>query len=224
MSPSATASATIASSASSSAASTAAISSTTATAGSAVAAASAACDRRVLRRGLRGGRLLLLFRQGFLLLVWIPPGNENDGRALLEPSSGSRFAVRARCVRSVPPVASVGWALRLSPRWGRESLAQGSVAATILRVPELPDLAILADAFDAILAGRPVTAVRVADPLVLRATPEQAAELVGEVVERVERRGKHLVFRLGGHDVWAAPMLSGGSGWRRRGPRSRRRS
>ena len=51
--------------------------------------------------------------------------NENDGRASLEPSSGSRFAVRAPCVRSVPPVASVGLALRLSPRWGRESLAQG---------------------------------------------------------------------------------------------------
>jgi formamidopyrimidine-DNA glycosylase len=76
-------------------------------------------------------------------------------------------------------------------------------------VPELPDLAILADAFDAILAGRRLTAVRVADALVLRATPQQAAELVGELVERVERRGKHLVFRLEGHDVWAAPMLSG---------------
>ena len=55
-------------------------------------------DRRVLRRGLRGGRLLLLFRQGFLLLVWIPPRNENDGRALLEPSSGMQVrSVRGAC-------------------------------------------------------------------------------------------------------------------------------
>jgi len=83
------------------------------------------------------------------------------------------------------------------------------VAATILRVPELPDLAVLADAFDAILAGRRLTAVRVADALVLRATPGQAAGLVGETVEGVERRGKHLVFRLTAHDLWAAPMLSG---------------
>jgi formamidopyrimidine-DNA glycosylase len=77
------------------------------------------------------------------------------------------------------------------------------------RVPELPDLAILADAFDAILAGRRVEAVRVVDPLVLRATPAQAADLVGRVVRAVDRRGKHLVFRLDGCDVWAAPMLTG---------------
>jgi formamidopyrimidine-DNA glycosylase len=83
------------------------------------------------------------------------------------------------------------------------------VAATILRVPELPDLAVLADAFDAVLPGRRLTAVRVADALVLRATPGQAAGLVGEVVEGVERRGKHLVVRLTEHDLWAAPMLSG---------------
>ena len=83
------------------------------------------------------------------------------------------------------------------------------MVATILHVPELPDLAILADAFDASLAGRALTAVRVADPLVLRATPAQASELVGEIVGAVERRGKLLVFRLGSHDVWAAPMLSG---------------
>jgi formamidopyrimidine-DNA glycosylase len=83
------------------------------------------------------------------------------------------------------------------------------VVGTILDVPELPDLAILADAFDATLAGRPLAAVRVSDPLVMRATPAQVTELVGDVVGAVERRGKHLVFRLANHDVWAAPMLSG---------------
>jgi len=76
-------------------------------------------------------------------------------------------------------------------------------------VPELPDLAILADAFDAALAGRPVAAVDVRDPLVLRATPGQAAELVGRTVEHVGRRGKLLVFRLAGQELWAAPMLTG---------------
>jgi len=83
------------------------------------------------------------------------------------------------------------------------------MAGTILRVPELPDLAILADVFTAALDGRPVTAMRIADPLVLRATPDQAAALVGEVMHGVGRRGKHLVFRLDRHDIWAAPMLSG---------------
>lgn len=76
-------------------------------------------------------------------------------------------------------------------------------------MPELPDLAILADAFDAALAGRPVTAVDVRDPLVLRATPAQAAALVGRTVASVGRRGKFLVLRLAGQDLWAAPMLTG---------------
>jgi formamidopyrimidine-DNA glycosylase len=83
------------------------------------------------------------------------------------------------------------------------------VAGTIRRVPELPDLAILTDAFAAALDGRPVTTIRMVDPLVLRATPHQAAELAGEVLQGVARRGKHLVFQLERHDIWAAPMLSG---------------
>lgn len=76
-------------------------------------------------------------------------------------------------------------------------------------MPELPDLAILVDAFDAALAGRPVVDVAAPDPLVLRATPGEAAGLVGQHLALVERRGKHLVFRLERTDLWAAPMLSG---------------
>jgi formamidopyrimidine-DNA glycosylase len=83
------------------------------------------------------------------------------------------------------------------------------VAGTIRRVPELPDLAILADVFAAALEGRPATALRIVDPLVLRATPGQAASLVGQVLQGVGRRGKHLVFRFERNDIWAAPMLSG---------------
>ena len=83
------------------------------------------------------------------------------------------------------------------------------MAGTIGRVPELPDLAILAEAFDAALVGRTLAAVTVSDPLVLRATPEQAAALAGRSLESVRRRGKLLVFRLGALDVWAAPMLTG---------------
>ena len=76
-------------------------------------------------------------------------------------------------------------------------------------MPELPDLAIVADAFHAALAGRPVEAVATPDPIVLRATPARAATLVGQVVRRVDRRGKHLVIHLERDDLWAAPMLSG---------------
>jgi len=76
-------------------------------------------------------------------------------------------------------------------------------------VPELPDLAILADAFDGALAGRPIIAVETADPLVLRATPDQVMSLVGEALHSVERRGKHLILRLDTRDLWVAPMLTG---------------
>jgi formamidopyrimidine-DNA glycosylase len=83
------------------------------------------------------------------------------------------------------------------------------VADTIGRVPELPDLAILADAFAAALGGRPVAALRIVDPLVLRATPDQASALSGQVLNGVGRRGKYLVLRFERNDVWAAPMLTG---------------
>jgi formamidopyrimidine-DNA glycosylase len=76
-------------------------------------------------------------------------------------------------------------------------------------VPELPDLDIVADAFDAALAGRVLTGITAPDPLVLRATPAQAADLEGQLVERVGRRGKHLVLHLERTAVWAAPMLTG---------------
>ncbi len=76
-------------------------------------------------------------------------------------------------------------------------------------MPELPDLAILSDAFDAALGGRPVVALSVPDPLVLRATPDRAASLAGQLIRGVDRRGKHLILRLDRDDVWAAPMLSG---------------
>ncbi len=76
-------------------------------------------------------------------------------------------------------------------------------------VPELPDLTILAEAFGPALAGRPVIAARAPDPLVLRATPDQLAGLVGEVLREVRRRGKFLGFVFGGRVLWAAPMLTG---------------
>ncbi len=76
-------------------------------------------------------------------------------------------------------------------------------------MPELPDLAVLADAFDPALGGRPVLGVSVRDPLVLRATPAELAGLEGDVLAGARRRGKFLVFPLTRSTIWAAPMLSG---------------
>lgn len=76
-------------------------------------------------------------------------------------------------------------------------------------VPELPDLAILADAFHAGLAGRTVRSVDVRHPFVLRATPAEVAELRGQSLDSVARRGKFLVFGFERDRLVANLMLSG---------------
>jgi formamidopyrimidine-DNA glycosylase len=76
-------------------------------------------------------------------------------------------------------------------------------------VPELPDLAILAEAFDPALGGRPLLALEPIDPLVVRATPAEREALAGQVLQAVDRRGKHLVLRLDTAEIWVTPMLTG---------------
>jgi formamidopyrimidine-DNA glycosylase len=76
-------------------------------------------------------------------------------------------------------------------------------------VPELPDLTVLAEAFHAALAGRPLAEVRTPGPLTLRATPARAAELSGQLVHSVRRRGKFLLLELESDRVAINPMLTG---------------
>jgi formamidopyrimidine-DNA glycosylase len=76
-------------------------------------------------------------------------------------------------------------------------------------VPELPDLAILADAFHAGLAGRAVRSVEIRHPFVLRATPAEVAALDGQPLESVRRRGKFLVFSFARDRLVVNAMLSG---------------
>jgi formamidopyrimidine-DNA glycosylase len=76
-------------------------------------------------------------------------------------------------------------------------------------VPELPDLTILAEAFDAALVGRTVVAASAPSPLVLRATPAELATLVGDRLREVRQRGKFLVLQADRATLWASPMLTG---------------
>jgi len=76
-------------------------------------------------------------------------------------------------------------------------------------VPELPDLAILAQAFGAALVGRTIVAASAPDPLVLRATPAEFATLLGNCLLDVRRRGKFLILETDRTAVWASPMLTG---------------
>jgi formamidopyrimidine-DNA glycosylase len=65
-------------------------------------------------------------------------------------------------------------------------------------VPELPDLAVVADAFHAALAGRPIAGIRALMPLAIRGTPAELAALAGQRLTRVARAGKFLDLDLDG--------------------------
>jgi formamidopyrimidine-DNA glycosylase len=76
-------------------------------------------------------------------------------------------------------------------------------------VPELPDLTVVAEAFEAALAGRPITAARAMAPLAVRGTPAELDTLVGQSVSAVGRRGKFLSFDLSRDRLVFSPMLTG---------------
>jgi formamidopyrimidine-DNA glycosylase len=76
-------------------------------------------------------------------------------------------------------------------------------------VPELPDLAVVADAFHAALAGRHLTSVAAPGPLAIRGTPAELDALVGQELLELRRRGKFLVARLDRDRIVFSPMLTG---------------
>ncbi len=76
-------------------------------------------------------------------------------------------------------------------------------------MPELPDLAVLAEAFAATLPGRPILNVAAPQTLVVRGTPAELEALRAQALRRVQRRGKFLVFELGRDRVVVNPMLTG---------------
>lgn len=76
-------------------------------------------------------------------------------------------------------------------------------------MPELPDLTVVAEAFHAALAGRPIDAVAAPGPLAVRGTPAELEGLVGQHVVRVARAGKFLEIDLDRDRVIVNPMLTG---------------
>jgi formamidopyrimidine-DNA glycosylase len=76
-------------------------------------------------------------------------------------------------------------------------------------VPELPDLAVVADALYTALAGRALASARAPLPLAIRGTPGELEALVGQRVVRVTRRGKFLDLDLDRDRVVVNPMLTG---------------
>jgi formamidopyrimidine-DNA glycosylase len=76
-------------------------------------------------------------------------------------------------------------------------------------VPELPDLAILADALHAGLAGRQLEEAVIREPLVVRGTPAEVLSFAGQRLERVSRRGKFLTFAFERDRLVINAMLTG---------------
>lgn len=76
-------------------------------------------------------------------------------------------------------------------------------------MPELPDLAIVAEAFRAALVGRPVAAATAPAPLAVRGTPAELDALVGQPLVDIRRRGKFLMLDLDPDRVVFSPMLTG---------------
>jgi formamidopyrimidine-DNA glycosylase len=76
-------------------------------------------------------------------------------------------------------------------------------------VPELPDLTIVADAFDAALRGRRIAAATAPGPLAVRGTPAELDGLVGQAVQNVRRHGKFLEIDLDRDRIVVNPMLTG---------------
>jgi formamidopyrimidine-DNA glycosylase len=76
-------------------------------------------------------------------------------------------------------------------------------------VPELPDLTVVAEAFDAALRGRPIASATAPGPLAVRGTPAELAALVGQTVTAVRRQGKFLAIDLDRDRIVVNPMLTG---------------
>ncbi len=76
-------------------------------------------------------------------------------------------------------------------------------------MPELPDLAVVADAFHAALAGRRITEARTLAPLAVRGTPAELEALVGQELRSIRRRGKLVIIELSRDRIVANPMLTG---------------
>jgi len=76
-------------------------------------------------------------------------------------------------------------------------------------VPELPDLSVLADAFQAAMTGRRVLEVDAPGPLTVRGTPDELGGLIGQRLERFRRRGKFLWLDFEHGRVAINAMLTG---------------
>jgi formamidopyrimidine-DNA glycosylase len=76
-------------------------------------------------------------------------------------------------------------------------------------MPEWPELRVMQERIQDALAGRKIVAVRLGDPVVLRAERPVDELLVGRTLDGVAHRGKFLIFTFDGVVMTVNPMLAG---------------
>lgn len=76
-------------------------------------------------------------------------------------------------------------------------------------MPELPDLAVVAEALEAALIGREVRSATALAPLAVRGTPGELEALAGQQLTGLGRRGKFLLLTFTADRIVVNPMLTG---------------
>jgi formamidopyrimidine-DNA glycosylase len=85
-------------------------------------------------------------------------------------------------------------------------------------MPELPDVTIYVERLAALAVGRPLEAIRIASPFVLRTVSPSPGELRGAVLASVERLGKRIVLGVDGDRyIVIHLMIAGRLRWKPRG-------
>ena len=85
-------------------------------------------------------------------------------------------------------------------------------------MPELPDIVVYLEALGPRVVGRPLEALRISSPFLLRTVDPPVADVTGRVVRALGRLGKRIVFRLD-DDYFIALhlMIAGRLRWKPRG-------
>src|SRR5438128_11485204 len=85
-------------------------------------------------------------------------------------------------------------------------------------MPELPDIVVYLEALGPRVVGRPLEALRISSPFLLRTVDPPVADMTGRVVRALGRLGKRIVFRVD-DDYFIALhlMIAGRLRWKPRG-------
>ena len=85
-------------------------------------------------------------------------------------------------------------------------------------MPELPDVTVYVERLAALTIGKPLEAIRIASPFVLRTVSPSPRELAGASVVGVERLGKRIVIAMAGDRyIVIHLMIAGRLRWKKRG-------